>query len=120
MADSTGPYPRPAFMQTIDDPFWLDAERVECFEGFGFLLETLNTTTGERRLRVATRPGRTGSAGRLYGCCGTSSNISLYACGIAFVLEARNERVKVARVVPTEEILERLGWPELFNEEESR
>lgn len=57
---------------------------------------------------------------KLYGWCGETDNVSVYAEGLARVVKvAKNGRRRVAQVDPTAELLEELGYPELTPEPET-
>jgi hypothetical protein len=100
---------------------WINEEHVDYSIKDGdvaFLIERVREAPGMPSTHVLRgRPAHTNSSHepRLWGWCGTTDNVAVYAQGLAkIVRRAKNGRCLLARVTPTEALLEELGYPNLL------
>ena len=105
---------------------WIDEDNCELnYNGddvgdAGFLV-CRTSEHGVETYSLRRRPAHTNSSHepRLDGWCGSWNNVSTDACGLARVArQAKNGRLCLAKVTPTPELLEELGYPELCDEPE--
>lgn len=100
---------------------WIDCDYVTTGT-VGFLIESANAVAGFRNYDLSDRPARTNLSNepRLHGWCGSYNGITTYARGLVRVTKVlRNGRAQVTSV-PDDELedaLDKLGYPELFDEE---
>ncbi len=101
-------------------PSWIDCDFLDLnVHELGYLVETLNTSTGRTSWSLRDRPLRTNQTNepRLAGWCGETDNRSRYACGVVRVVRTNRalDRVQIAQVTGPElaAFLEEDGHPEL-------
>ena len=101
---------------------WIDIDLGGDFSNVGergYLVETLNTSTGRTSLALHERPLRTNQSNepRLAGWCGETNNRSRYARGVWEIRRFNKamDRAQIARVEGDDlaAFLERDGYPEL-------
>lgn len=99
---------------------WIDEYNCDINDDeIGFLICVSNHNTGAEHYRLDGRPAHTNCSHepRLSGWCGTTDNRHVEACGLARVTRrTQNQRCCLARVEPTAEVLEGLGYPDLMPE----
>jgi hypothetical protein len=102
-------------------PAWIDVEYVS-IGTIGYLVETVNTSTGGTSWSLYDRPPLTNRSHepRLYGWLGETDNRSRTARGMVRVtaLNKNRDRARIARLTGDElsAALEGDGYPELANE----
>lgn len=100
---------------------WIDTTDCEVNEGdVGFLVEVQDQNNASERWSLRERPAHTNQSHepRLTGWCGTTNNRAVFAHGLARIAKTNsNGRVKVEGVDATEELLDGLGYPELWGGE---
>ena len=104
-------------MTTITKPLWIGPDESLRVGDTGFILHLSHIDRADRYI-VRDTPARTNRSfeDRLYGWCGSSEDLSTYACGIVRVVRvARNGRVLVTPLtgVARSTALAELGYPDL-------
>ena len=105
-------------------PTWIDEQPWMAVGEIGFLARsTDNNRRGAERYTIGDSPCRTNIScePKFRGWCGETSNVSLYALGLArIVAVAKNGRTRIAAVdaesADGRAALEALGWSELIGE----
>jgi hypothetical protein len=103
-------------------PKWIDCYYTTKSGDIGYLVETLDTSSGRTSWSVRDRPLRTNRSHepRLTGWCGETDNRSRYARGVVKVtrVNAAQDRAQISSLSGPElaEFLENDGHPELIPE----
>lgn len=99
---------------------WIDCSYDTVVGEIGYLVETINTSTGRTSWSLRDRPLHTNQSGepRLSGWCGETDNKSRHAHGVWRVtrVASKTERAQIVRLEGAElkAQLERDGYPELI------
>lgn len=98
---------------------WIDIDYTQGVSTIGYLVETLNTSTGRTSWSLRERPLRTNQSlePRLFGWCGETDNRSRTACGVWTVVQVNKagERARITQLKgeALADFLEKDGYPDL-------